>query len=310
MLSALVSCGKAERLIPSGTEDVAITFIPVNRRLQEVSKAAFGNENSFISSAYFLPDGENWDNHNSTPELYLDNVTVSYSNGAWRTSPTAYWPKSGSLTFFAYSPADISGVSIDENGVSITDYSIQGDSDDILVADPAKDKTFATNGSGVAMQFRHKLARIKVKVKAEEVNSIQIKKIILKNIYTQGSLSADQWIGQTSLKNITFLAASANSVNWIVPTQTETQIGQTFSVMPQTLGAGQNTAELEIVYRRSGELSDSYANFPLKDATANSKWLKNQDITYLINMSFDYIEFSAETQSWMEEPDYGINIGV
>ncbi len=139
---------------------------------------------SFGVFGYYLPEGKTWDQNYSTASLYVPesevkNSTNSDTGNAWTTETAYYWPKTGGITFFAYSPynyQEAAGGKLPVNrlndgmyiGNPLGDLSDLYDVDahqetDILVADVQKDCSgSSTNGgySGVPIVFRHKLSQI------------------------------------------------------------------------------------------------------------------------------------------------------
>lgn len=143
------------------------------------------NYPSFGTFAYYLPDGRNWDTNYEDATLYIPKSEVKYQEDAdnknqnWTTATPYYWPKTGGLTFFAYSPyyyQESNGVELPvlelKDGLYIGNptgtiddlYDVNAHQEtDILVAEIQKNCSGnATNGGyfGVPIVFRHKLSQI------------------------------------------------------------------------------------------------------------------------------------------------------
>ena len=205
--AALASCVKNE--VRVNAPDKEITFQTVSTK----AGAAFNDANHFFSYAYFLENGKTWDANHKDAQLYIDNANIychadAPSKKFWAADKTYYWPKQGSLTFFAWtddtpSPS-IAGtgakVSCEhDTGIKIENYSVKDNPNkDILVADIAKNKTAnETQAStawekGVPTVFRHALASVEFKVN-KRINytdvKFKVKSITLNNVYTKGTFT-------------------------------------------------------------------------------------------------------------------------
>jgi len=178
---ALASCVKNEVRVNS--PDKEITFQTVSTK---AGGTAFETNKHFFSYAYFLKKGDTWDANHADAQTYIDNALITYDTPAtgksyWAAAKPYYWPKQGSLTFFAWTdntihnptsnpaPSVGTGATVScahDTGIKITDYSVKDNlNKDILVAEIAKDKKSnetATGGweNGVPTVFRHALAKV------------------------------------------------------------------------------------------------------------------------------------------------------
>lgn len=121
----------------------------------------------FISSAFYLENGKTWAANHSEAKAFIEDATISYVDGRWKDATRSYyWPYSGKLNFFSYSPAEIkSNTSVDCNtGITITDWDVNANQTvDIMVADVQTEQTANQNVglyTGVPTIFRHKLSQI------------------------------------------------------------------------------------------------------------------------------------------------------
>lgn len=176
---AFIGCTKNEVKSISDNPQ-AVRFLPLNGKHSTkgmVSGATYPKGIPFGTLAYYLPSG-NWNANIADATLYIPISKVMYKSAAsggddaWEVEGKEYyWPKSGSLTFFAYSPftyaegGDLAIKAISgNNGIQIENYDVDAhQATDFMVADIAKDKTMnETNGgyTGVPVLFRHKLSQI------------------------------------------------------------------------------------------------------------------------------------------------------
>lgn len=181
---AFIGCTKNEvRSISDNPQ--AVRFLLLNGKHSTkamVDGTTYPADLPFGTLAYYLPSGKNWNANKADATLYIPiskvvNKSGATSGSAWEVEgKTYYWPKSGSLTFFAYSPfayaegGDLAVTAITSpanDGIQIVDYDVDAhQATDFMVADIAKDKTanVVKPGSslytGVPIVFRHKLSQI------------------------------------------------------------------------------------------------------------------------------------------------------
>ncbi len=176
---ALASCSKTE-ITPAAANSQTVGFTPLNGKFSTkamIDGTAYKTSDpTFGTLAYYLPKDKNWQDNMDEAELYVPISEVSYLSSAstWSTATPYYWPKTGSLTFFSYSPYKYQEAGSTEtlaiealsgnDGIQIEGYNVDAHQDtDFMVADIAKDKTAnETNGGykGVPTVFRHKLSQI------------------------------------------------------------------------------------------------------------------------------------------------------
>lgn len=181
---AFIGCTKNEvRSISDNPQ--AVRFLPLNGKHSTkvmVDGTTYPADLPFGTLAYYLPSEKNWNDHIAEATLYIpiskvENKTHAASGSVWEVDRKEYyWPKSGSLTFFAYSPfsyqeangGNLAIKSLSGNdGIQIVDYNVDAHQDtDFMVADIAKNKKANEDqpGSslynGVPIVFRHKLSQI------------------------------------------------------------------------------------------------------------------------------------------------------
>ena len=271
---ALASCVKNE--VRVNAPDQEITFQTVSTK----AGAAFDKTHKFYSYAYFLAKDKTWDADHAGAKAYIDNALIYYDNkrgNYWAAADTYYWPKQGSLTFFAWTdstdtPSVGTGASVScahDTGIKITNYSVKDNKNkDILVADIAKNKTKNEDvtgrdwSNGVPTVFRHALAKVEFKVNKKEdypkvtfkVKSITLNNVSTKGTFTQGSPTESWgWSGQDTPDNLTVFSSATG----VEVTKTAGQGSAKFDalnpgtgdysiVLPQTFN--NDTPTLTIVY--------------------------------------------------------------
>ena len=97
---ALAACTKNE--VKPVEMDQEITYQTITTKAAN----SFAYDRHFTSYAYMLPSGKTWDSKFSEGSAYIADADIYYHmtpNYEWKAANTYYWPKHGSLTFFAWS---------------------------------------------------------------------------------------------------------------------------------------------------------------------------------------------------------------
>lgn len=213
---SVAACAKNEVIPVNSGENQEITFNvapktkadtdPEPEPKPEPKKEAFSTNNVFASWAYYLPEGKTWDANYAVyksksvdqnwkpeededytvPQEYISGAEIAYrektkgsTEKVWKAEKTYYWPKNGSLTFFAYSlNKDNLTLAAGTGFTCAPGAGITGHIDlkenhntDFLVADIAKDmksndKVHFTNG--VPTLFKHRLSSVAFAIKTGE----------------------------------------------------------------------------------------------------------------------------------------------
>lgn len=216
---ALAACAKNEVIPVNSGENQEITFNVAPKT--KADPQTFNTNNVFASWAYYLPKDKTWNANWKEAVEYIGTEyvgsTISFKDNVWKDQTTSYyWPKEGSLTFFAYSinSPELAGSSVEHGfycekeagnaeGSTKDQYGITGSlnldahpNTDFLVADIAPDKTANVDKykfNGVPTLFRHRLSRVKFAVKKQsdyknvtfKLNSIQFCNLSKGMNYTQ-----------------------------------------------------------------------------------------------------------------------------
>ncbi len=167
-VAAIASCTKNE-VIPETNELQEITYHTIETK----AATAFDTGKRFISYAWFLPKGQNWATNNSTSSLYIPGTEIYFQTNRWKAATSYYWPKQGSLTFFAWtnntstpSLVDATVACSNTQGITVNSYDITKNANvDFLVADVAADQRENTSSmgsweKGVPTVFKHALSKL------------------------------------------------------------------------------------------------------------------------------------------------------
>ena len=172
-LVASVACSKVQTVEPQKE----INFEVANS-LQTKASGSLYNNGAFGTYAWFTANPGAGSDH----APFMVNETVDLVGGVWKTSlHTFYWPKTGSVEFISYSPFSGTNATADSNPAvtqnTITYTNLTAGDVDYMYADKAtasKNVNMVTDGvdsgySGVPTIFRHALAKLSFKIKANFV---------------------------------------------------------------------------------------------------------------------------------------------
>ena len=225
--AALAACTKNE--VKPVEMDQEITYQTINTK----AASSFASDRHFTSYAYMLPSGNTWDSKFSEGSAYIADADIYYHttpNYEWKADKTYYWPKQGSLTFFAWSTyttskASLTGATVSctqAKGIQVNAFDItQNKNVDFLVAEVAKDKkaneTQHEDGSshtwakGVPTVFKHALSKLVFKVVTVKGGkpysytsdnvTFTVKSIKLKGVNNNLAYSQDWQSGNTASKH-------------------------------------------------------------------------------------------------------------
>lgn len=327
---ALASCVKNE--VRVNAPDKEITFQTVSTK----AGAAFDKNHKFYSYAYFLDKGKTWDVNHTNAQAYIDNALIAYENSPsgnyWAAAKPYYWPKQGSLTFFAWTddtPAPSVGTGANvtcahDTGIKITGYSVKDNlNKDILVAEIAKNKTKneSVTGrdwtNGVPTVFRHALAKVEFKVNkrmAYENVTFKVKSITLNNVSTKGTFtqgSPDEttgwkWSDWAETDNLTVFSSTTGVevTKTANPAPAEfdalNSTGDYSIVLPQNFNA---TPILTIVY----DIITSYTGTPVTETVIETKalneiytsnWESKKKYVLGITLGLNEIYWDPSVEAW------------
>jgi hypothetical protein len=320
-------------------ELTAIDFTPIAHK--SVRSIIEGNvykttDPSFGIYSYLVETGT-WAANGASSAQWINNAEVSYDGTGkiWKSTPKAYWPLSGKLTFIAYSPKTANATYTLASGTPATGtlkvssftvanttianqvdllYSKSLSADDITSADNVS-YTYesGTGGNGVGIVFNHALTQIIVNAKvAGEYSGIdyKIKSLTLKSLKDDADLSVVTTFGASATEaagwaNYQTTDATQNifSGTSSVLTTTGANIGSPVLVLPQAMTA--NTQKLELVYEMTNKnvTPNVTTTSPTKTVylfkTSDFENLvMNKKITLNITISADEILYAPTVVDW------------
>lgn len=209
-ITAFVSCAKTGEVQSDGIE---IKLAPITKLQTKANYLGAVDTNTYPSNENFdvysywkdVPAGETYEDG----ILYLksedaENSGAEFTNKGefWGGVDLYFWPKVGALRFAAYSPAHLNVAHSQEGDkYSIYGYTQPTETDktwDFLVAPTTPAYTMMTEAEKVAIDFKHALSWISIKVKAQDAHAAQafeIKKVTINNIKSKGDFVASMTDG-------------------------------------------------------------------------------------------------------------------
>lgn len=269
-------------------------------------------------------------------------IMVAKEGNTWAPATDYFWPKTGKLTFAAYSPADAAGTfTHTTQGLQIEGFTVPavGDQYDLMYSDRAYNRTSSDNNytgsqtmnpyDGVDIVFHHALSSIVFKVGTKENYStgadidFKIKSITIKNVYNAGNFNETLTDGNGSTTrtpawtatgdaNVAYVAFTGD---FAVPedgkTYTEPTGAADLILLPQSFESN-TAAVVEIVYTYETAASGAIAateTFILKNSTNAKTWEPNKRYTYRIIFGLDKITFAPIVENWEDvtvKPDINL----
>ena len=305
IIVATVVAALASACMKDEADKPVISFSPVASKATKaiISGNDYPTGESFVVSAY----------HEGV-DLYFEDLTAGYAitqNGTklWETSESQYWPLDGSLTFNAFSPASASasGVTIDADGISASDYTIQNTTQmttDLCYAS-ATVADCSDHPDYVSLVFSHALSQVVFRVKAAAYyanTTISMTSLSLIGIYSEADFSGGAWENQ-STEHTYSLSSVPTALTYSGTTPVAADVCS-YLYLPQTFGPN---AALRVGYSITQRVSDTdytLTNPPVSIPLSGSisQWEPGKKYIYTINIGMDnVITFTASAVGWQDE---------
>ena len=281
-----------------------ISFTPV--ATAPATKAIIEGESypldeSFVVSAYY-----------GGSTAYFENSHVSYSDlsDSWSSTPAEYWPLEGSLTFQAYSPYGVSGVSLSSSGATATSYTVQ------TVAQRTTDLCFASASvadcsnppESVDLEFHHALSQVAIRVRAAEYYStgdytytLQLTSLELRDVKSVGNYSGSGWSVNTNYNYTVFNTPTAltyDAENDNAPVFLD---ACQYLFLPQELDGATLRVGYRLTRTKDEETTEMKNTTVSLDLSAGSvtEWEAGRLYQYSIDISLDdNVALTLEVQPW------------
>ena len=299
-----------------------------------MTKAAVGypTTSKFISTAYTIASTGSWDNASdragaTTPLINEEEVSYNNTEKYWSTSTPHYWDANFKYTFFSYSPSSLKGkVGVSKDGVAISNWDVEKDAREILVADIAKDKTkneSFSGYSGVPTNFRQKLSKLSfnmgISLDAEAGTKVTLLGIKIVGIctlgdYSKGGYTDNSWtVVEDSRK-------TGTSVFTVFSGSQELSTERYFKpasklIIPQSLlQSGSYHPTLIVEYKiqvGEGAIETKTAECHFDINLRQESWVMGMEYTYTIHIGVGQypIEFDGSVDDWNVVDNGEVNIG-
>lgn len=297
-------------------DNTEISYQVISKRTKAPLEA-YPTTVSFVSSAWYLPQGKKWDANKADAQQYISSAVISYDDATnvFKAATPYYWPKKGSLTFMAYSPYSPKSTKIKitkDKGVEITGWETNGSDKriDLMVADMVKNKS--ANGTsygmvGVPIVFRHILSKVAVTAFIEDGVSgkeIYLNRIIFRNVYGKADFNGSEWTNRGDVHDV------VNTLPAIKLGINKTHIIETMLLIPQSLsaiGTTRGNVEMEIHYTINGEPE----NVTISLNQHGAAWERGKYTEYQIifGTSDKPIDFGGSVSDWTGYGNTDIVIG-
>lgn len=264
---AISACTKNEVKVYSDAEP--ISFQPVFAKQQ--TKAGTAPETTFtFKSCAFL------NTENTNPYIPVGVVSYDATSTKYKMTTSYYWPKTGSLTFYSWSPTSVNHTSVSGAGVVFENFS-----------DTDKDLLYAKNSeltSGtVAAAFNHILTKIVVNASAPN-GTVTLKKIVIKNLRPKGTFESETWTagGTAADKEIT---------------EGETELSSTAAQVADLMIIPQTATSFEITYTTTSNGVESETTTATVTVSSDA-WEMGKKLTYNLTITLNEILWEPTVVDW------------
>lgn len=328
---ATSSCVRIESADDNCQEEITYNLSPVKTQVKAATVSAFPTTSSFGVYACSLPQGKNWLNNASESQDFIINEEISYRDGVWKAwnSPQKYyWTKTSGISFFCWSPYNLSALpdfSFEASrGIAIENWAMnntvgygtnEGDGcTDILIARSLDQ----TRGSSARVQFTHALCKVSFLISldsdpAEGDDRVwTVRRVELKDIYTTARFVGTRWEGHDNIRNYVNEFATPQ----ILQAGTNTVLIPSTFVLPQAItrsSDGSRIPRIEVtcwdgvsyIYPDGIKTENTtlLTGVLYSNNTDIARWNEGTEINYHLYIRTtepDYISFDASANSWTD----------
>ena len=324
---AACSCVRLDPVRPeSGGDRIAFPTPLVGTAAKaDPEKATYPESSSFGVFALYYPDGDfsGWAG-TAGAETYIDGAEFKYDksvggetqgSGAWVSDPPYFWPKSGKMTFAAWSPYGVrqtcgDSFVYDATGLKIEKFNTGSVGEtDLMYADRVYDRTSgsAANG-GIDIVFHHAMSALTFRASAssELKAKVAIVKVLLWGFAKEGTFSEN--VDETHPG--TYVSRPGWDIPATAPQYTETDpltvTGEdvTSYIIPQAVGSEVKARIYYTVQVGSGNpvpaVSETVLLSGAKDTEAAEigEWEMSTRYIYNLVLGATRITFSVDVNSW------------
>ena len=291
---------------------------------------------------------------------FMTNMPVTFkgatagSNGSANVSATGfyssgnavrYWPSGDTpdgLSFYAYYPANATGLTLPDNGLGATGFTVElaaADQIDFMVAPVVADQWYEhtnaspSNKGTVDFTFKHTLTKVRFYFKTDNTDAnttitltnAQLKDVYKTNVLTtsysntgstaNGGTFSYNWGTATAADDfdITISGATPSTTNRVLSTsETACTAADTFLMVPQTIADNSQKLTVTWTVSTAGVVTTNTKTIDLYDILDSSEghitWEKNNQIAYTIIIGPKPIYFTAAVTGWDSETTGSISV--
>ena len=235
----------------------------------------------------------------SNNDLYFQDLDFTKNGDIFTSTPEYYWPASGELTFYAYSPADkAENVSItpDAQTLDFTPEAAIADQIDLVAI-----KTTGSNtAEGMELEFQHSLTQIQIDAKNTNTGyTYSVTGVKFVNIASAGTFNFEEW--DVTNAALTTYSSTYNDTPIVLDTDAESIMGPEGNaiLIPQQLTAwdknGPASAEGQtgsyLAVRINVKTSSGVQIYPKEGeydwvaVSLNTKWLPGYKYIYILDFT-------------------------
>lgn len=311
-VGALVACTKSEVKFEGETE---IAFAPVAsvatkaNVMHAIDGAEYPVNETFKVWGYWqLLDSGNDNSAFTDATTYIDNKEFAKSvDGAlWRGKVNPYyWPKTGSMVFACFSPADAPvnnlthDVVADKFSFTFPGTAKTSETVDIMWTNTTNSYNEKTATAGVPVTFNHALSWITFKVKGDAVTSnggFVINSLVMDQVYIGGRFTSDNrvWTGQYNPAPIEVFTNSPRNLTTDYDVLEDVTAGTL--VVPQDYLLSKN-------YTATVKFTNTLGDYDINEVVTldlGRGWEIGKHYTYYITFTATEILIAPEVTDWKE----------
>ena len=291
---------------------------------------------------------------------FMNNVPVTFKGGTTGSdgsvnvsaaglysagNPIRYWPsgdKPDGLSFYAYYPANATGLTLPTNGLGATSFTAQlaaEDQIDFMVAPVVADQWYGHTNAGASYKgtvnftFKHTLTKVRFYFKTDNTDAnttitltnAQLKDVYKTNVLTtsysntgstaNGGTFSYNWGTATAAADfdITISGDTPSTTNRVLSTsETACTAADTFLMVPQTIADNSQKLTVTWTVSTAGVVTTNTKTIDLYDILDSSEghitWEKNNQIAYTIIIGPKPIYFTAAVTGWDSETTGSISV--
>lgn len=167
--------------------------------------------------------------------LLMDDEKVFYDGDAWTTASAYLWPYSYDVSFYAYSPYDVSAQFSETGGISFVDYSVLG-GENLLYSLPLDNWSPASNYGKVNLAMANALCKVEFFLKPDIHSDahLTVTRATLSDLFTSGTFHSRPSAAWSGLADRRDYALAAEEIT--ATTGVTADLAQ-FNVIPQLVKA-------------------------------------------------------------------------